>query len=101
MMAEQKEQPGLLLVLCGPAGVGKSTISHGLEKALHVKYTVSATTRTKRPGDDAGKIYEYIGQDEFYKRLDADQFLEYAQVYGEYYGTPKHPTLDGLKRGEI
>jgi guanylate kinase len=99
MMADTAPKSGLLIVLCGPSGVGKSTISHGLEKSLNVKYTVSATTRTKRPGDDAGKIYEHITQDEFYKRLDADEFLEYAQVYGDYYGTPKHPTLDELKRG--
>lgn len=90
---------GLLVVLCGPSGVGKSTISRRLSAAEAVTYTVSATTRPKQPGDDNGKTYDHIGRDEFFKRLDADQYLEYAQVYGEYYGTPKHPTLDLLAEG--
>jgi guanylate kinase len=91
---------GLLLVLCGPSGVGKSTISKRLAGQAHVIYAVSATTRTKRPADDSGKVYEHISLDEFYRRLDADEFLEYAQVYGDYYGTPKHPTLDELAAGQ-
>src|SRR5215218_5836401 len=90
---------GLLIVLCGPSGVGKSTISRMLAERLNVSYTVSATTRPKTAKDDDGKTYEYIDQAEFYRRLDSDQFLEYAQVYGNYYGTPKHPALDFLAAG--
>jgi guanylate kinase len=60
---------------------------------------VSATTRPKLPGDEKGKTYDHIDQSEFFKRLDRDQFLEYAQVYGDYYGTPKHPALDQLAAG--
>lgn len=66
---------------------------------MNVWYTVSATTRPKRPGDDKGKTYEHIEKPEFFKRLDSDQFLEYAQVYGDYYATPKHPALDHLAEG--
>lgn len=91
---------GMLLVLCGPSGVGKSTISRQLWQRLGVSYTISATTRVKQPGDDAGKTYDHISRDEFFKRLDRDEFLEYAQVYGEYYGTPKHPALDHLRDGK-
>jgi guanylate kinase len=91
---------GLLVVLCGPSGVGKSTISRRLAASGNITYTVSATTRAKQPGDDNGKTYDHIGREEFFRRLDADQFLEYAQVYGEYYGTPKHPTLDRLAEGQ-
>src|SRR5438105_1734774 len=90
---------GLLIVLCGPSGVGKSTISRKLEEQLHVEYTVSVTTREQRPGDDDAKEYEYVSKAEFFRRLDRDQFLEYAQVYGAYYGTPKHPALDELAAG--
>jgi guanylate kinase len=89
----------MLIVLCGPSGVGKSTISRRLEKELNVWYTVSATTRPKTPGDANGKTYEHISRDEFFRRLDNDQFLEYAQVYGDYYATPKHPALDYLAEG--
>jgi len=98
-MPQELNHPGLLIVLCGPSGVGKSTISRQLAESMHVWYTVSATTRPKRPGDDNGKIYDHISREEFFRRLDADQFLEYAQVYGDYYGTPKHPALDHLASG--
>ncbi len=89
---------GMLIVLCGPSGVGKSTISRRLEQELNVWYTVSATTRQKQPGDENGKTYEHISREEFFKRLDRDEFLEYAQVYGDYYATPKHPAMDYLKQ---
>lgn len=70
-----------------------------LAERLNVSYTVSATTRPKTSKDDEGKTYEYVSQQEFFRRLDAGQFLEYAQVYGHYYGTPKHPALDYLASG--
>jgi guanylate kinase len=91
---------GLLIVLCGPSGVGKSTISRRLAEQSDVAYTVSATTRPKKEKDDEGKTYEHIAQDEFFRRLDGDEFLEYAHVYGHYYGTPKHPALDLLEAGK-
>lgn len=97
-MSAAQTQRGLLLVICGPAGVGKSTISRRLEKELNVWYTVSATTRPKL-NEGNGKTYDHIDKQEFFRRLDSDQFLEYAQVYGDYYGTPKHPALDHLARG--
>jgi guanylate kinase len=99
-MTNAEKQPGLLIVLCGPSGVGKSTISRRLAEQMNVWYTVSATTRAKRPGDDNGKVYDHIDKEEFFKRLDSDQFLEYAQVYGDYYATPKHPALDYLANGQ-
>jgi guanylate kinase len=91
---------GLLIVLCGPSGVGKSTISRLLAQHSDVKYTVSATTRPKKEKDDDGKVYDHISQDQFFRRLDNDEFLEYAHVYGHYYGTPKHPALDELEAGK-
>src|SRR5947208_2553583 len=94
------QHSGLLLVLCGPSGVGKSTIATSLAKRMNLAYIVSATTRDKRQGDDEAKKYEYISKEEFFRRLDQDAFLEYAQVHGEYYGTPKHPCLDILASGQ-
>ena len=95
-----RKHRGLLIVLCGPSGVGKSTISRMLEQRMHISYTVSATTRVKKPQDDDGKRYDHITREEFFRRLDHDEFLEYAQVYDDYYGTPKHPALDYLEAGK-
>ena len=93
-------RPGLLLVLVGPSGVGKSTISRRLAAEMDVTYIVSVTTRPKSPGEEAkGKVYEHIDKPEFFRRLDADEYLEYAQVYGDYYATPKRPALDYLAQG--
>jgi len=99
-MASGAKQLGLLIVLCGPSGVGKSTISHELAEKYQVSYISSATTRHKRKGDDQGKEYEYLSKEVFFRRLEADEFLEYAQNYDDYYGTPKHPALDLLARGK-
>jgi guanylate kinase len=95
-----KKPHGLLIVLVGPSGVGKSTISKMLATRLDVAYIVSATTRPKQPGDEIGKEYDHVSPDEFFRRLDNDEFLEYAQVHGNYYGTPKHPALDYLYQGK-
>lgn len=93
-------RPGLLIVLVGPSGVGKSTISRRLAQEMDVSYIVSVTTRPRQPGEEArGKVYEHIDKAEFFRRLDRDEYLEYAQVYGDYYATPKHPALDYLAQG--
>jgi guanylate kinase len=95
-----KKNRGLLIVLVGPSGVGKSTISRQLAQQLNVWYTVSDTTRPFKPGDENGKTYGHIDKKEFFRRLDSNQYLEYAQVYGDYYATPKHPALDHLEAGK-
>ena len=100
-MSKAKTHHGLLVVLVGPSGVGKSTISRRLEKEMEVYYTVSDTTRPKEPGEeDTGKRYQHIDKKEFFRRLDSDQYLEYAHVYGNYYATPKRPALDHMTAGK-
>ena len=99
-MAKSNKDHGLLIVLSGPSGVGKSTISRMLSQKLNVEYIVSFTTRPKEVGDEIGKKYDHITSEEFFRRLDNDEFLEYAHVFDNYYGTPKHPALDYLYEGK-
>lgn len=99
-MSSEIRHNGQLIVLVGPSGVGKSTIARRLAEELRVIYTVSATTRPRQEQDKDGKLYEHITDEEFFRRLDQDEFLEYAQVFGQYYGTPKHPLIDQLAKGQ-
>jgi guanylate kinase len=95
----QAAHKGVLLVLVGPSGVGKSTIARKLTQQLELCYVISATTRPRKPGDENGKTYDHISREEFLRRLDADAFLEYASVYDDYYATPKQPTLGWIADG--
>jgi guanylate kinase len=90
---------GNVIVLAGPSGVGKSTIAQRLRERTDLQFVTSSTTRPPRPGDGQGKVYDHISEEAFIRRLEADQFLEYADVYGNYYGTPKQPVLDAVKNG--
>lgn len=98
-MPTETKTTGLLIVLVGPSGVGKSTISRQLAERTNVSYTVSVTTRPRSPHEEEGKTYEHITASEFFRRLDRDEYLEYARVYDDYYATPKHPALDFLEGG--
>ena len=86
-------------MLVGPSGVGKSTIARKLADKLQLCYIVSATTRPRKPGDENGKTYDHITREEFLRRLDHDDFLEYASVYDDYYATPRQATLDCIAQG--
>ncbi len=99
-MATTLQHTGLLIVLVGPSGVGKSTIALRLAEKMHLKYIVSATTRPKNAKDDLGKKYDFTDEQTFFQKLELGEFLEYANVFDEYYGTPKWPTLDYLANGE-
>ena len=99
-MSRTVKRPGLLIVLVGPSGVGKSTIARRLAEKTHVHYIVSATTRKQSEMDAKGKIYEHIDEATFFHKLEQGELLEYAHVFDHYYGTPKHPTMDHLAAGQ-
>ena len=81
---------GLLVVLSGPSGVGKGTICHRLfQKYPDLAYSVSMTTRKPRSGEREGFDYYFVNQDYFQDMIEKGGFLEWAEVFGNYYGTPK------------
>lgn len=91
---------GLLVVISGPSGAGKGTICEKLLTEMdNLKVSVSATTRKPRQGEIEGKSYYFIDEEEFINRIKNDDFLEYAKVYGNYYGTPKKEVFKQLKAG--
>ncbi len=97
----QPKEPGLLIVISGPSGVGKDTILRRLfQLAPQLKYSVSYTTRPPRPGEIDGQSYTFVTEDEFKRLIEAKEFLEWAQVYDQYYGTSRKRVEDALARGE-
>lgn len=94
--------PGLLLVMSGPSGVGKTTIVHELIRRFGGLFSVSATTRAPGPGERDGIDYFFVDQPTFQRWIDEDRFLEHAQVFGRsWYGTPEGPVREALARGEL
>jgi guanylate kinase len=91
----------LLIVLSGLSGVGKDTVLARLRKSgLPAFISVSATTRARRPGEKNGADYYFITPEKFQAMIDADQLLEWANVYGNRYGIPAEPVRQALKRGQ-
>ncbi|MBS4539731.1 guanylate kinase [Clostridium sp. D2Q-11] len=91
---------GLLIVVSGPSGAGKGTICKELLNELDLNISISATTRNPRIGEVDGENYFFITKDKFQDMLLEKQFLEHAEVYGNYYGTPKSNVLDMLEEGK-
>jgi guanylate kinase len=93
---------GLLLVISGPSGVGKTTITHEVERRLGGVFSVSVTTRPRTPVDVEGRDYCFVTDDEFSRMRDAGELLEFATVFGRHsYGTPLKPVLENLSQGRL
>ncbi len=94
------DRRGILLVLSSPSGAGKSTIGRRLlaENACMAP-SVSATTRPPRPGEMEGEDYHFLSRAEFQAKADAGEFLEWAEVHENCYGTPRAPVETALKAG--
>ena len=92
---------GLLVIISGPSGVGKSTIVSKLLKLCpECKLSISATTRPKRPGEENGRSYFFLSEPEFFAKQKKGDFLEWARVHNNYYyGTPKSYIEGELKKG--
>jgi guanylate kinase len=91
---------GLLLVMSSPSGAGKTTLSRKLLDAdPGITMSVSVTTRSPRPGEVEGRDYFFISKERFADMRDRSELLEYAEVFGNFYGTPKKPVDQALAKG--
>jgi guanylate kinase len=90
---------GRLFVISGPSGTGKGTICKELIKDDKIRLSVSMTTRNPREGEVHGVSYYFATKEEFLQKIEAGGFLEYAEVFGNYYGTPKMEVLELLEKG--
>ena len=92
---------GLMFILSSPSGAGKTTIARRLlEEDGHIRMSVSATTRPIRPGEVDGRDYHFVDQARFDHMVEGGELMEWAQVFGNSYGTPKAQIRVGLKEGQ-
>lgn len=92
---------GRMVVISGPSGSGKSTICKRLLEDPRVVFSVSATTRKKRPGEVDGRDYHFLSVDDFRQRIARGEFIEHAEVYGNLYGTLREPLEQAIAGGQL
>ncbi|MCL2662444.1 MAG: guanylate kinase [Oscillospiraceae bacterium] len=93
---------GKLVVISAPSGTGKGTVINKLLKLKHdLAFSISATTRKPRPGETDGVEYFFISKERFKEMIENNEFLEYAEYVGEYYGTPVKPIKEYIDSGKI
>ena len=94
-------EKGILVILSSPSGAGKTSIARALvEGNENFLFSVSATTRKSRPGELNGREYHFLTVDEFRQKINNDQFLEHAKVFGNLYGTPLQAVRDSISQGK-
>ncbi|MBR0442099.1 MAG: guanylate kinase, partial [Firmicutes bacterium] len=92
-------EKGKLIVLSGPSGTGKGTICRELLKTGEMDLSISMTTRQPRTGEKDGVHYYFVSREEFLKTVEEGGFLEHAEIYGNFYGTPRAAVLEKLDKG--
>ncbi|QHG20036.1 guanylate kinase [Nostoc sp. ATCC 53789] len=93
---------GKLIVLTGPSGVGKGTLMRSLlQRHPELYFSVSATTRSARPGEIDGKNYYFVSRSKFEQLVAEGEFLEWAEFAGNYYGTPREAVLNQIQSGKL
>lgn len=94
------ERTGILFVISGPSGVGKGTIKQALLPQIgDIEDSISATTREPRSGEVSGRDYFFLSETEFRRLIEMDMLLEWAEVYGRLYGTPREFVMETLAGG--
>ena len=99
-MSDTRQQ-GKLVVISGPSGVGKSTICKRVVEELEAFLSISATTRPQSELEELGRDYIFLSRDDFQSKIRKGEFLEHADVFGNYYGTPKAPVDAALAQGRV
>src|SRR5688500_15997786 len=101
MTADAGRRRGILIILSSPSGAGKSTLSRRLLEAdPEVRFSISATTRPPRPGEQEGRDYFFRSRREFEAMVAAGEMLEHAEVFGNLYGTPRAPVEAAIAGGQ-
>lgn len=96
----EMDDKGLLVVLSGPSGAGKTSVVRALKKDPRVAFSVSATTRPKRDGEVEGVDYHFLTREDFEERVERGEFLEWAEYSGNCYGTLRQPMEEALAVGQ-
>lgn len=99
-MIPDPPREGLLVVVSGPSGSGKTTLCRAATAVEPVYHTVSCTTRRERPGEEHGRDYFFLTEEEFAGKVSGGEFLEHAAVHGRHYGTLKSEVLPALAAGQ-
>ncbi|MDD2404716.1 MAG: guanylate kinase [Victivallaceae bacterium] len=99
-MSVNDKQLGMALIVSGPSGAGKTSICQKVRHEMgDVAFSVSCTTRPPRSGEIDGKDYFFLSREQFEKKISQNQFIEFAEVFGNYYGTLKSEVLDRTRCG--
>jgi guanylate kinase len=91
---------GIMVILSSPSGAGKTTLVNLLAKKNNFEISISHTTRKPRPNETSGKDYYFVSDQEFKRLIKNEEFLEYAKVFNNYYGTTRTPVIDSLNKGK-
>ena len=94
------DKDGVMIILSSPSGAGKTTLAKRLSKLDNFEISISHTTRLPRPNEDHNEDYFFINENNFKRLIKNDEFLEYAKVFNNLYGTTRTPVIDKLNKGK-
>jgi guanylate kinase len=99
-LSKKFSRRGILFVVSAPSGAGKTTLVERIRRTPNLFYSVSCTTRAPRAGEIDGQDYRFLSDADFREGVEKGDFLEHAQVHGDYYGTLREPVVTNLKSGK-